>query len=549
VTEPTPAKDPTGGYVSEASKRRFTIVAGVLGAVFFLTQFAFPFVFMFGMMGSMLAWQELKTADLARSALWQGDLWVVEKSTHFSWQKSGRERVDRRLKRVGLIDLRGTDTGVTVATDEPSLLPAADRLYLVGRTRVSYFEKGRIVELDAKRKYCRTSQPFLFRGNPALITIGCEPELWVLESRGGPATWRAEPFDLDLPTRAGSYLSSLEVLTIGDHLELVAELATPESADRSLYGRELPDGAWFSIVANEQHLWSWQALPVSGRPAVIVAEGSEDGRSHFTLIGLGHDAASAAREISGLSGPNVIGEWRAFSLPEGMAVVAQGFPGNLRLWEVKDGRVARSVRVTGSTGFPFGNGMLLMMVGVQLLPVLLSLLLALILAAEMARHRVVQYVAAGHEAVFASVWRRALAQLVDAVFLCAGSVAGAGYVWRLITDPEAMAEVGPGFVLTVFGLLGVGVAWMIAMLAIFSYIEGRWGKTPGKWLLRIRVLGTDLMPCGFWRALLRNLLTFVDGFFNFLVGILLVALTEHWQRVGDLAARTIVVLDRVEPRG
>jgi uncharacterized RDD family membrane protein YckC len=40
---------------------------------------------------------------------------------------------------------------------------------------------------------------------------------------------------------------------------------------------------------------------------------------------------------------------------------------------------------------------------------------------------------------------------------------------------------------------------------------------------------------------MRNALKLVDGFFNFLVGILLVAFTPEWQRVGDLAARTIVV--------
>jgi hypothetical protein len=34
---------------------------------------------------------------------------------------------------------------------------------------------------------------------------------------------------------------------------------------------------------------------------------------------------------------------------------------------------------------------------------------------------------------------------------------------------------------------------------------------------------------------------FVDGFFNFTVGIMVVALNEHWQRVGDMAARTVVV--------
>jgi uncharacterized RDD family membrane protein YckC len=88
---------------------------------------------------------------------------------------------------------------------------------------------------------------------------------------------------------------------------------------------------------------------------------------------------------------------------------------------------------------------------------------------------------------------------------------------------------------------------MGAVFFAFSFAEGRWGTTPGKWLLGIRVVGTDLAPCGLARALMRNALKFVDGFFNFLVGILLVAFTPEWQRVGDLAARTLVI--RVpEPR-
>jgi uncharacterized RDD family membrane protein YckC len=53
------------------------------------------------------------------------------------------------------------------------------------------------------------------------------------------------------------------------------------------------------------------------------------------------------------------------------------------------------------------------------------------------------------------------------------------------------------------------LAWGLLVLGVFSYFEGRFGKTPGKWLL----------------------------------GALLVALTENWQRLGDLAARTIVVTD------
>ncbi len=34
------------------------------------------------------------------------------------------------------------------------------------------------------------------------------------------------------------------------------------------------------------------------------------------------------------------------------------------------------------------------------------------------------------------------------------------------------------------------------------------------------------------------------AFFNFMVGVIIVAFTENWQRVGDKAARTIVVVKR-----
>ena len=83
-------------------------------------------------------------------------------------------------------------------------------------------------------------------------------------------------------------------------------------------------------------------------------------------------------------------------------------------------------------------------------------------------------------------------------------------------------------------------------LFIFSALEGGRGQTLGKWIVGIKVVGTDLRPCGFGRALIRNLLKCADGFFNFMVGVLLVALTHNWQRVGDLAARTVVVRARGE---
>jgi len=187
--------------------------------------------------------------------------------------------------------------------------------------------------------------------------------------------------------------------------------------------------------------------------------------------------------------------------------------------------------------------MMFFMVIPQLLPILLSLVLAFVLTVQMRRHRVQDYVFGGQRRTFASLWQRALAQLVDVVPLGAGFLLPMAWMWRMFSDPESIVERGPMFPLWFFGLFIAAFVCALLVLVAFSYFEGRFGKTPGKWLLGIRVLGTDLQPCGFGRAFLRNLLTFVDGFLSFLVGALLVALTENWQRLGDLAARTIVVVD------
>jgi len=187
--------------------------------------------------------------------------------------------------------------------------------------------------------------------------------------------------------------------------------------------------------------------------------------------------------------------------------------------------------------------MVLMMIP-QLLSILLSLILAFLLTIQMRRHRVPDYTLGAERRAFASLWQRAIAQLVDLIPFVAGFAFPMVWMWRMFSDPESVFENGPTFPFKMFGLFIAAFLWMLIVFLAYSYLEGRYGKTPGKWLVGIRVLGTDLQPCGFGRAFLRNLLTLVDGFFSFLVGALLVALTENWQRLGDMAARTIVVVDQ-----
>lgn len=99
---------------------------------------------------------------------------------------------------------------------------------------------------------------------------------------------------------------------------------------------------------------------------------------------------------------------------------------------------------------------------------------------------------------------------------------------------------------------GPSDAWAtaIALLVIFAVqwgyftlFETFWnGRSPGKRMLRLRVMQQNGRSIGFLEALTRNLLRVVDilpGFY--LVGLIAVFSTRHSQRLGDLVAGTVVV--------
>jgi uncharacterized RDD family membrane protein YckC len=169
----------------------------------------------------------------------------------------------------------------------------------------------------------------------------------------------------------------------------------------------------------------------------------------------------------------------------------------------------------------------------------MPIVLALILSALMKKHRISRYETKGKQAILAPLSLRVFSQMVDALILGLPVIIGYIFVFMGFLRIDFFAS--SFFPFAFFGIFILGFIWAIVGVVIFSYFEGRWGITPGKRIFRIRVVGSDLEPCGFGRAFIRNLLKFVDGFFNFMVGIMLIALTTNWQRVGDMAARTIVI--------
>ncbi len=78
-----------------------------------------------------------------------------------------------------------------------------------------------------------------------------------------------------------------------------------------------------------------------------------------------------------------------------------------------------------------------------------------------------------------------------------------------------------------------------ALVLYFTLFEAHCGQTPGKRLLRIRVVNSSGAVPTFAQSLIRNLVRPFEAF-GFL-GLILVSSTEKGQRIGDFLASTFVV--------
>ena len=85
-------------------------------------------------------------------------------------------------------------------------------------------------------------------------------------------------------------------------------------------------------------------------------------------------------------------------------------------------------------------------------------------------------------------------------------------------------------------LLAAGV-----VLAYYIVLEGWFGRTAGKLVTGIRVVDDNGNRPGFVSALVRTLLRLIDGIFAYLVAFIIVVNSSRRRRLGDMAAKTLVV--------
>lgn len=119
-------------------------------------------------------------------------------------------------------------------------------------------------------------------------------------------------------------------------------------------------------------------------------------------------------------------------------------------------------------------------------------------------------------------------------------------------------------IMLVFGtasLAGVGMGVFLIGLFVMTWFygglfEALWnGQTPGKRMMQIRVLSVDGQPIRPLQAVLRNILRTVDAlptvYFvlpTYQLGLLSATLNDRFQRLGDLASGTMVVVEEPQHR-
>jgi uncharacterized RDD family membrane protein YckC len=141
----------------------------------------------------------------------------------------------------------------------------------------------------------------------------------------------------------------------------------------------------------------------------------------------------------------------------------------------------------------------------------------------------------------AGIGSRFIALLIDTLIWAAGLIVLALVLWAFRPALQAFSSLSYQWTVAIFTLSIFLLNW-----GYFTLFEAFWqGRTPGKRIARIRVIQRSGRAIGIFESMARNFIRYVDQIpFFYAVGVVAVFATRQHQRLGDLAAGTLVVRDR-----
>jgi len=143
---------------------------------------------------------------------------------------------------------------------------------------------------------------------------------------------------------------------------------------------------------------------------------------------------------------------------------------------------------------------------------------------------------------YADVINRIVAIIIDSVilwvvmFVISLPLGMGTMMMGSVTNPMAAAQLaGASMIVSILGIL-IGLGY-------FVYFEGTTGQTIGKKIVNIKVVREDGKPMDYMTALVRTVLRVIDGIGFYIVGLIVLLASKDKQRIGDMAAKTLVVKD------
>jgi len=491
------------GYLSEKSKKKFTIITGILGAVFLIMQFVVPFLIMIPfMIFGIAGMEDSPEYKLNYAVPYETGILAKEKIS------SGK---NRKYKTVKI-----TPEKITPLFDcnsYPWLARNENQTWCFTEKILRKFENNKWTILTNNINWGK------------IISVKAIDNGVVVETEYPDGTnvfytfcnniWSASPtfFQSEYPYDKNIFFDGVNY--------------TFREKENELYCKKGADGKWIKII----HVYNSNWYPLVFKNKLMVINLACEPAEIVELT----ESGWVKKEYKKL--PKYFSSCYVAASSNKVNIVVSKSLGDL-FWYSFDGEKIQKQTIKKSF-FPFF--MMPLMFLPYIMNIFMPLLMAFVITILIRKYRNPEYKIEEKNALYAPLIRRAFAEIIDVLIVAIPIIVVmiSGIINISIFD--AMEENTAYIPFAIIGFLFFSCGYGIAMLLVYSFLEGKYCATPGKWLLKIRVVGTDLKPCGFGRAFLRNILRFVDGFLNYLVGILIIAFTENQQRIGDMAASTIVI--------
>jgi uncharacterized RDD family membrane protein YckC len=145
------------------------------------------------------------------------------------------------------------------------------------------------------------------------------------------------------------------------------------------------------------------------------------------------------------------------------------------------------------------------------------------------------------EMPLAGIGSRFIALLIDYLIWGAGFLVLVVVALFILPGIHAFSKISAQWAVAILIFLIFLVNW-----GYFTLFEAFWdGRTPGKRVAKIRVIQKSGRAIGLFESMARNFVRYVDQIpFFYAVGVITMFATRQHQRLGDLAAGTLVVRDR-----